>query len=82
LKSSKALDDILSHQRSPLNKYGLGYVVESSGKSDANPNASKDKNVEKLESCANIPNSNKSKEKNQNNIGGSFASRRHDASNK
>ena len=28
LKSSQTLDDILSHQRSPLDKLGLGYVGE------------------------------------------------------
>ena len=27
LKSSQTLDDILSHQRSPLDKSGLGYAV-------------------------------------------------------
>ncbi len=30
LKSSQTLDDILSHQRSPLDKSGLGYAGESS----------------------------------------------------
>ena len=34
LKSSQTLDDILSHQRSPLDKAGLGYVGEPSSKND------------------------------------------------
>lgn len=49
LKSSQTLDDILSHQRSPLDKSGLGYASESSRKNDENPNASNKKDVRKLE---------------------------------
>lgn len=37
LKSSQALDDILSHQISPPKKYGFGYASKSSKKSDAKP---------------------------------------------
>jgi len=44
LKSSRTLDDILSHQRSPLDKSGLGYAGESSSKYD---NASSNKDVRK-----------------------------------
>jgi len=34
LKISQTLDDILSHQRYPLDKSGLGYAGESSSKND------------------------------------------------
>ena len=44
LKSSQTLDDILSHQRSSLDKSGLGYVGEPSRKND---NASNNKDVRK-----------------------------------
>ena len=44
LKISQTLDDILSHQRSPLDKLGLGYVGESLRKND---NASNKKYVRK-----------------------------------
>ena len=44
LKISQTLDDILSQQRSPLDKSGLGYVGEPSSKND---NASKNKDVRK-----------------------------------
>ena len=44
-KSSQTLDDIISHQRSPLDKSGLGYVGEPSSKND---NASNNKDVRKL----------------------------------
>ena len=44
LKSSQTLDDILSHQRSPLDKSDLGYAGESSSKND---NASNNKDVRK-----------------------------------
>ena len=44
LKISQTLDGILSHQRSPLDKSGLGYANESSSKDD---NASKNKDVRK-----------------------------------
>ena len=47
LKISQMLDDIISYQRSTLDKSGLGYVDESSRKNDANPNASKNKDVRK-----------------------------------
>jgi len=43
LKSSQALDDMLSHQRCPFDKSGLSYVGESSNKND---NASKNKGCE------------------------------------
>ena len=45
LKSSQILDDILNHQRSPLDKSGLGYGGEPSTKND---NASNNKDVRKL----------------------------------
>ena len=48
LKSSQTLDDILSHQRSPLDKSGLGYAGELSNKNDVNYNSSNNKNVMKL----------------------------------
>ena len=38
LKISQTLDDILSHQRYPLDKSGLGYVGESSSKNDNSSN--------------------------------------------
>lgn len=69
------MDDILSFQISPHEKYGLGYAGEPSRKGDANPKASKNKNVEKPEGCANIPNSNRSKERSQNNIGRTYGPR-------
>lgn len=73
LKSSQFFDDILNCQRSPLDKYGLGYIGVSSCKSDVNPKASNNKNVEKLESCVNAPRSSISKERSQNNIGRTYA---------
>ena len=44
LKSAQAMDDMLSHQRSPFDKSGLGYEGESSNKND---NASNNKDVRK-----------------------------------
>ena len=44
LKISQTRDDILSHQISPLDKSGLGYVGEPSRKND---NASNNKDVRK-----------------------------------
>ena len=44
LKSSQTLDDILSHQRPPLDKSGLGYACEPSSKND---NSSNKKDVRK-----------------------------------
>jgi hypothetical protein len=41
LKSSQVLEDILSYQRSPFNKSGLGYIGETSCKEDGNANPSK-----------------------------------------
>jgi hypothetical protein len=41
LKSSQVLEDILSCQRSPFNKAGLGYIGEASCKEDANANPNK-----------------------------------------
>jgi len=44
LKISQTLDDILSHQRSPLDKSGLGYACEPSTNND---NASNNKDMRK-----------------------------------
>jgi hypothetical protein len=41
LKSSQVLEDIISCQRSPFNKTGLGYTGEASCKEDANTNPNK-----------------------------------------
>lgn len=60
VKSSQTLVAILSRQRC-LHKFGFGYACESSIKNDENANASKYKNMEKIQSCANTPSSNKSK---------------------
>ena len=68
LKSSQTLDDIESHQRSPLDKSGLGFACEPSSRNDANPNASNNKDVEKLGRNIDNPSSNKSKEKSQDDI--------------
>ena len=65
LKSSQTLDDILSHQRSPLDKSGLGYEVESSSKNDANPNASNKKDARKPGRNVDAPSSSKGKDKSQ-----------------
>ena len=69
LKSSQTLDDILSHQRSPLDKSGLGYAGESSRKNDANPNASNNKDVRKPGRNVDAPSSSEGKEKRQDNYG-------------
>ena len=69
LKSSQTLDDILSHQTSPLDKSGLGYAGESSSKNDASPNASNNKDVRNPERNVDAPNSSKGKEKSQDNNG-------------
>ena len=69
LKSSQTLDDILSHQRSPLDKSGLRYAGESSRKNDANSNASNNKDMRKPGRNVDAPSSNKGKEKSQNNYG-------------
>jgi len=61
LKSSQTLDNILSHQRSPLDKSRLGYAGESSRKNDANPNASNNKDVRKPERNVDAPSSSKGK---------------------
>ena len=66
LKSSQTLDDILSHQRSPRDKSGLGYARESSSK---NYNASNNKDVRKPKRNVDSPSSNKGKEKSQDNYG-------------
>ena len=65
LKSSQTLDSILSHQISPLNKSSLGYASESSNKNDAIPNASNNKDVEKLGRNIDAPSSSKGKKKGQ-----------------
>ena len=77
LKSSQTLDDILSHQRSPLDKSGLGYAGESSNKNDAIPNASNNKDVEKLGRNIDAPSSSKGKEKSQDDIGRNPTPRRY-----
>jgi len=69
LKSSQTLNDILIHQRSLLDKSSLGYASESSSKKDANPNSSKNKDVRKPGRNVDAPNSNKGKEKSQDNYG-------------
>lgn len=69
------MGDILSHQRSPLGKYGLGYAGDSSRKSDASHKASKNKNMKKIEHYASITSSRKIKERTQNNIGGTYLPR-------
>jgi len=68
LKRYQTLDDILIHQRSPLDKSCLGYVGEPSRKNDANPNASNNKDVENLGRNVDAPSSNKRKEINQDSL--------------
>ena len=75
LKSSQTLDDILYHQRSPLDKSGLGYAGESSSKSDATPNASNKKDVRKPRRNVDALSSSKGKEKSQGNNGRNIAPR-------
>ena len=65
MKSSQALDDMLSYHRSPSDKSGLGYVGEPSKK---NENALSKGDVKKAERNGDAPSSNKGKEKNQGNI--------------
>ena len=72
LKSSQALDDMLSHQRCPFDKSGFGYAGESSNKND---NASNKIDVKKPERNGDAPNSSKGKEKNQGNNGRNPTSR-------
>ena len=76
LKSSQTLDDILSRQRSPPDKLGLGYAGDPSSKNDANPNASNNKDVRKLERNIDAPSSSKGKDKSQGNNEGSLIPRR------
>ena len=66
LKSSQALDDMLSHQRCPFDKSSLEYVSESSNK---NGNVSSKMDVRKLERNVDAPSSSKGKEKSQDNYG-------------
>ena len=76
LKSSQTLDVILNHQRYPLDKSSLGYVGESSGKNDENPNASNNKDVRKPGRNVDAPSSSKGKEKGQDNYGRNLPTRR------
>jgi len=62
LKSSQALDDMLSYHRSPFDKSGLGYVGEPSNKDE---NALSKRNVKKAERNGDAPSSSKGKEKDQ-----------------
>jgi len=62
LKSSQALDDMLSYHRCPSDKSGLGYASESSNK---NENALNKRDVKKSERNGDAPSSSKGKEKNQ-----------------
>ena len=73
LKSSRALDDMLSYHRCPFDKSGLGYAGESSNKND---NASNKRDVKKPERNGDAPSSSKGKEKNQGNNGRNPAPRR------
>ena len=66
LKSSQALDDMLSSQICPFDKLGLGYASESSNKND---NASNKMDVKKPERNGDAPSSSKGKKKNQGNNG-------------
>lgn len=62
MKSSQALDDMLSYHRSPSDKSGLGYVGESSNKDE---NALSKGDVKKPERNGDAPSSSKDKEKNE-----------------
>ena len=62
MKSSQALDDMLSYHRSPSDKSGLGYVGESSNKDE---NALSKGDVKKPERNGDAPSSSKGKEKNE-----------------
>ena len=72
-KSSQALDDMLSHQRSPFDKSGLGYKGESSSKDD---HTSNNKNMRKSDRNNDAPSSSKGKEKSQGNNGRNPAPRK------
>ena len=73
LKNSKALDDMLSHERYPFDKSGLGYAGESSSKND---NASNNKDMRKSERDVDAPSFSKGKYKSQENNEGSPIPRR------
>ena len=73
LKSSQTLDVILSQQRSPIEKSGLGYAGESSSNND---NASNIEDARNLEINVDAPSSSKGKEKNQDNDGRNSTPRR------
>ena len=77
LKSSQTLDDIRSHQRSPLDKSGIGYAGEISNINDANPNTSNNKDVENPGKNIDFPSSSKDKEKSQDGIGRNPTPRRY-----
>ena len=62
MKSSQALDDMLSYHRSPFDKSGLGYVGESSNKDE---DALSKGDVKKPERDGDAPSSSKGKEKNE-----------------
>ena len=62
MKSSQALDDMLSYHRCPSDKSGLGYEGEPSNK---NENALNKREVNKPERNGDAPSSRKCKEKNQ-----------------
>lgn len=77
LKRSQTLDDILSHQISPVDKSSLGYESDPSSKINANTNSQNNKDVEKHKSDDNTPGSYRGKEKSQNKIEITFTPRRH-----
>ena len=62
LKSSQALDDMLSYHRSPSDKSGLGYVGEPSNKDE---DALSKGDVKKPQRSCDAPSSSKGKEKNE-----------------
>jgi len=62
MKSSQALDDMLSYHRSPSDKSGLGYVGEPSNKDE---DALSKRDVKKPQRSCDAPSSNKGKEKNE-----------------
>ena len=62
MKSSQALDDMLSYHRFPSDKLGLRYVGEPSNK---NENALSERDVKKPERNCDAPSSSKGKGKNQ-----------------
>lgn len=63
LNRSQTLYDILSHEISPLDISFLGYTGEPSNSNDVNPNASKNKDVEKPGINIDAYSSSKSKDK-------------------